>query len=211
MSGPPSPHATLDKFTDTLRQKITIPHAPTNKNVPFARPPPNRAHPQVTVSYTRAVTNTLGVHHNNATTPHRTKKARNNEGASVTSEHSTETIQTQTTVSTITNMKQELLTTLRQEFTQLVKADLTPIMTKLQEIKQTITSNAEAQQCQHSSLQAITRSNHDQFQAQLTDLNQQFHHQLKAQQAQMNAFFTQFAQYTKQYQPPSAMDEGGME
>jgi len=157
----------------------------------------------------------LPIHLESTTTmqppPHRTKKARNNEGASVTSEHSAETIQTQTTVSTITNMKQELLTTLRQEFTPLVKADLTPITTELQEKKQTISSNAEAQQRQHSSLNAITRSNHDQFQAQLTDLNQQFHHQLKAQQAQMNAFFTQFAQYTKQSQPPSAMDEGGME
>jgi len=171
----------------------------------------NRAPQQVTISYTHAITNTLGVQHNNANTSHRTKKARNNEGASVTSEHSAETIQTQTTVSTIMNMKQELLTTLRQEITQLVKADLTPITTDLQEIKQTITSNAEAQQRQHSSLQATTKSNHDQFQTQLTDLNQQFHHHLKVQQAQMNAFFTQFAHYTKQFQPPSAMDEGGIE
>ncbi len=30
------PHATLDEFTDALRQKITIPHALSTKNAPFA-------------------------------------------------------------------------------------------------------------------------------------------------------------------------------
>ncbi len=133
----------LDSYADALRQCIIPPPQSTKNPTNFARPPPHRAPHTLTVSYTQAASrNTNNQTATQATEPKK-RKTRNSDAISTTSEHSAETIQTQTTIATITQLQQEVLATLRQELTQTIQTDIQQLQQDFTNLKQTITGTNE--------------------------------------------------------------------
>jgi len=108
-------------------------------------------------------------------------------------DHSMETTQTQNTMSTITNLKQEVITTLHQEIAQIIQTDIQNIQADITNIRQTMTSNnKQTKMDMHAFHQQLAASG-EHFQKQMTDLTNNFQQQLRAQQDQMTTFLQQMA------------------
>jgi len=201
-------NAKLDSYADALRQCITLLPSTQNNNSAFVRPPPNRAPHGITVSYTQAARNAT----QQTTTQHnipKKRKTRTTDNNSTTSDNSMETSHTQATISTVANLKHEIMTTLRQEIAQLIQTDVHQIQTDITSIQQTITSNNDQTKHDMMNFHQQLADSQALFQQQMSDMNRAFQHQMQVQQAQMAAFFQQFATTQPSSKPPPSSTGGG--
>jgi len=117
------------------------------------------------------------------------QKTCNNDNNSTTSDNSMETNPTQATISTVANLKHEIMASLRQEITQIIQTDVQSIQTEIHTIQQNIAhTNDQTKHNMKNFHQQLSESQAI-FQQQMNDMNRNFQHQMQIQQAQMTAFF----------------------
>ncbi len=92
----------------------------------------------------------------------------------------------------ITQLKQNILPTLRQEFTQTIQTDVKQLQTNLTHLQQTITRVTEKSNTDIQSIQQQLAVSNKQFKHQMNEMVHNFQHQMQTQQAQMMALFQQF-------------------
>jgi len=129
-----TPNAKLDSYVEALCQHIILPVPTNDNNTTHTRPPPHRAPQTITVSYTQAAQKNTQTSHNVEAQAQKKRKARNSETMSTTSDHSNETTHTQNTITTVANLKQEVITTLRQEIAQIIQTDIQNIQADITNI-----------------------------------------------------------------------------
>jgi len=156
------PNATLDKYADQLWQKITVQPHQDNKPPSYARPPMQCTRPQATISYSEAAKKTLNPQNTTSEQPKK-KKACNLDAISTMTNHSTKTEQTSMTTMTNVNLKQEILSTLHSELTQLIKQDLQLIQADIQTIQNTIQMQAEQQHTKMQTFNSNLSTSHEHF------------------------------------------------
>jgi len=128
-------------------------------------------------------------------------------------DHSTETEQTSMTTMTNVNLKQEILSTLHSELTQLIKQDLQPIQADIQSLQNTIQMQAEQQHTKMQTFNSNLSTSHEHFKQQMAQISDQFQEQLRAQQQQFDAQIQALFVHLSSHYPPSAPPstaEGGM-
>ncbi len=208
------PNTTLDNYADQIRKKITVQPRKDNQPPTYARPPLQRTGPQATISYSEAAKKNLNPQQTNNTNPPKKKKARNSDAISTTTEHSTETTNTSMTMTTAANLKQDILSALRIEITQIIQQDIQPLKQDLQSLQHTVQNTTEQHTNDMKLFQANLATSHEQFKQQMNHISDQFQAQLKAQQQQFDtqfrALFAHFSSHFPTPQPPSSTNEGGM-
>jgi len=118
------------------------------------------------------------------------------------------------TTTTAANLKQDILSTLRIEITQIIQQDIQPLKQDLQSLQHTVQNNTEQHIHNMKLFQENLATSHEQFKQQMNHISNQFQAQLKAQQqqfdAQFRALFAHFSSHFPMLQPPSLTNEGGM-
>jgi len=120
-----------------------------------------------------------------------------------------ETRHTQATISTLANLKHEIMASLYQEITQLIQTDVQTIEMDIRTIQQTIASNNGQSKHDMQNVHQQLSESQAHFQQQMSNMNRNFQHQMQVQQAQMAAIFQQFAINNPQSKAPQASSSGG--